>query len=152
MKYLLIAAAAVSLSACTTITRGTNDTWVVETTPAGASVSTSNGYSCQSTPCAIKMPRRSEFVATVERDGYETVQVNVTHQISGAGGAGMAGNVLVGGLIGVAVDAGTGAMNDLVPNPVVLTLVPIGGAAASDVASEETASDESELAGVSTSR
>ncbi len=152
MKYLLIAAAAVSLSACTTITRGTNDTWVVETTPAGASVSTSNGYSCQSTPCAIKMPRRSEFVATVERDGYETVQVNVTHQVSGAGGAGMAGNVLVGGLIGVAVDAGTGAMNDLVPNPVVLTLVPIGGAAASDVASEETASDESELAGVSTSR
>ncbi|WP_375284958.1 hypothetical protein [Marinicauda pacifica] len=98
------------------------------------------------------MPRRSEFVATVERDGYETVQVNVTHQVSGAGGAGMAGNVLVGGLIGVAVDAGTGAMNDLVPNPVVLTLVPIGGAAASDVASEETASDESELAGVSTSR
>jgi hypothetical protein len=71
------------------------------------------------------MPRRSEFVATIEKDGYETVTVNVTHQISGAGGAGMAGNVLVGGLIGVAVDASTGAMNDLVPNPVVVELVPL---------------------------
>jgi len=37
----------------------------------------------------------------------------------------MAGNVLVGGIIGAAVDAGTGAMNDLVPNPVILQLVPI---------------------------
>ena len=71
------------------------------------------------------MPRRSEFVATVERDGYETVTVNVTYQISGQGGAAMAGNVLVGGIIGAAVDAGTGAMNDLVPNPVILQLVPI---------------------------
>ncbi|WP_233245748.1 PEGA domain-containing protein [Marinicauda salina] len=99
---------------------------MVETTPAGASVSTSNGYSCRSTPCAIKMPRRSEFVATIEKPGFETVEVNVTHQVSGAGGAGMAGNVLVGGLIGAAVDAGTGAMNDLVPNPIEVTLESVG--------------------------
>lgn len=141
--YFAVAAAAVTLSACTTITRGTNDTWVVETTPAGASVSTSNGYHCESTPCAIKMPRRSEFVATIERDGYEPVEVNVTHQISGAGGAGMAGNVLVGGLIGVAVDAGSGAMNDLVPNPVVITLVPLDA----NAAAAETVAEEAELAG-----
>jgi hypothetical protein len=124
-KILMLAASAAMLAGCTTITRGTEDTWVVETTPPGATVSTSNGYHCDSTPCAIKMPRRSEFVATIEKDGYETVTVNVTHQISGAGGAGMAGNVLVGGLIGVAVDASTGAMNDLVPNPVVVELVPL---------------------------
>jgi len=34
----------------------------------------------------------------------------------------MAGNIFVGGIIGVAVDAGSGAMNDLVPNPVNVTL------------------------------
>jgi hypothetical protein len=72
------------------------------------------------------MPRRSEFVATIERDGYETVTVNVTHQVSGAGGASMAGNIILGGIIGAAVDAGTGAMNDLVPNPVHINLVPLG--------------------------
>jgi len=122
---MLVAASAMVLAGCGTITRGSNDTWVVETTPPGASVSTSNGYRCDSTPCAIKMPRRSEFVATIERDGFETVTVNVTHQVSTAGGTSMAGNVLVGGIIGAAIDAGSGSMNDLVPNPVVITLVPI---------------------------
>ena len=38
----------------------------------------------------------------------------------------MAGNVLVGGLIGAAIDAGSGAMNDLRPNPVRVKLVPLG--------------------------
>ncbi|WP_417468587.1 PEGA domain-containing protein [Maricaulis sp.] len=127
MKMLTVAAVAASfvLAGCGTITRGSNDTWVVETDPPGASVTTSNGFQCASTPCALKMPRRSEFVATIERAGYETVTVNVTHQVSSAGGASMAGNVLVGGLIGAAVDAGTGSMNDLVPNPVHINLVPL---------------------------
>jgi hypothetical protein len=34
----------------------------------------------------------------------------------------MAGNVLVGGLIGIGVDAYSGAMNDLVPNPLSVKL------------------------------
>ena len=34
----------------------------------------------------------------------------------------MAGNIIVGGIIGAAVDAGSGAMNELVPNPVVVEL------------------------------
>jgi hypothetical protein len=34
----------------------------------------------------------------------------------------MAGNVLVGGLIGAGVDVATGAMLDLSPNPVNVTL------------------------------
>lgn len=139
-KIILLASAAVLLSGCASVTRGTKDTWVVETTLPGARVETSNGFSCASTPCAIKMPRRSEFVATITKDGYETVEVNVTHQISGGGGAGMAGNVLVGGLIGAAVDAGTGAMNDLVPNPVIIDLVPIGEAEA--MSSEAMSADD----------
>ena len=128
MKRFMLAAsvAAIFLSGCTTITRGSNDVWEITTTPIGAEVSTSNGYHCESTPCAIRMPRRSEFVATVTMDGFNPATVNVTHRISGAGGAGMAGNVLVGGVIGAAVDMSTGAMNDLVPNPVHLELVPLG--------------------------
>ena len=41
----------------------------------------------------------------------------------GAGTAGMAGNLVVGGIIGMGVDAATGAMNSHVPNPLVVTLV-----------------------------
>ena len=39
-----------------------------------------------------------------------------------AGGAGLAGNVLLGGVIGLGVDAATGAAFDLVPNPLKVTL------------------------------
>ena len=124
IKHLTIAALAAGLTACGTITRGTNDVWEVETDPPGASVSTSNGYRCESTPCAIKMPRKSEFLATIEREGYQTHRVNVTNRVSGGGGAAMAGNVVLGGIIGAGVDAGTGAMLDLTPNPLVLKLTP----------------------------
>jgi membrane-bound inhibitor of C-type lysozyme len=132
IAFLVVGASALALSACGTITRGTNDTWVVETTPAGATVTTSNGYQCASTPCAIKMPRRSEFVATIELDGYRTHRVNVTNQVSTAGGTAMAGNVLVGGIIGAGVDAGSGAMLDLVPNPVQVELVPLSAGETND--------------------
>lgn len=53
------------------------------------------------------------------------MEVTVSPQVSGGGGAGMAGNVLFGGLIGAAVDAGSGAMHDLVPNPVDVRMVPL---------------------------
>jgi hypothetical protein len=34
----------------------------------------------------------------------------------------MAGNVILGGVIGAVADASSGAMNDLVPNPLNVTL------------------------------
>jgi hypothetical protein len=47
------------------------------------------------------------------------------------GAAGFAGNVLLGGLIGMGVDAATGAAQDHKPNPVIVTMKPIGPAAPS---------------------
>lgn len=121
-KVAGLAAAACSLAACATVTRGSSTAWEVNTTPPGATVRTSNGQACDSTPCSIKMSRKSEFTATIAKQGYKPVDVKVTTKISSAGGAGMAGNVLVGGLIGAGVDVATGAMNDLTPNPVNLAL------------------------------
>lgn len=129
MKAITLAAFAaiiVSISGCATVTRGTKDVLEVETTPSGAQAMTTNGYSCASTPCAIKMPRRSEFDVDITKAGYKPARVHVTSKVSGAGGAGMAGNVLVGGIIGAGVDIGTGAMLDLVPNPVKVALEPLG--------------------------
>ena len=110
------------LANCATVTRGTNDVLQVNTSPSGAQVQTSNGYACGSTPCAIKMPRRSEFVVTIAKPGCETARVNVTHRTAGGGAAGVAGNVLAGGIVGLGVDAATGASQELVPNPVDVTL------------------------------
>lgn len=129
MKTITLAAFAailISVSGCATVTRGTKDVLEVETTPSGAQATTTNGYSCASTPCAIKMPRKSEFDVDITKAGYKPARVHVTSKVSGAGGAGMAGNVLVGGIIGAGVDVGTGAMLDLVPNPVKVALEPVG--------------------------
>lgn len=113
-----------ALQGCATVTRGTTEAFVVETDPAGARVETSNGMFCQMTPCSMKMKRKAEFDVTITLDGYHEHVSQVTHQMSGAGGVGLAGNVLVGGLIGLGVDAYTGSSQELVPNPLVVKLTP----------------------------
>ena len=119
---LVVSAAALSLGACATVTRGNSTAWEVNTTPSGAKVKTSNGFYCESTPCSLSMPRRAEFDASISKDGYKPLQIHVSHKIATAGGAGMAGNVLLGGVIGAGVDVATGAMYDLTPNPANITL------------------------------
>lgn len=119
-KIIILAALGVATSltsACASVTRGTKTAWEVTSTPPGARVETSNGFHCQATPCSIKMPRKSEFIATLTLDGYQPATVTVTNKVSTGGGVAMAGNVLVGGIIGAGIDAGTGAMLDLTPNP-----------------------------------
>jgi len=125
LKPLLgVVIAALSLSACASVTRGTTEAFVIETDPPGAQAELSNGRHC-TTPCTLTLPRRSNFTVTLTKDGYEDINANVTNTTSGAGAAGMAGNVLIGGLIGVAVDATTGATQDLTPNPLSVRMVPL---------------------------
>lgn len=126
IRLAAVTAAGLSLCACATVTRGTNTAWEVDSDPQGARVETTNGYFCETTPCSIRMPRRSEFVATLTLDGYQPARVSVTNKVGTGGGAAMAGNALVGGLIGAGVDVGSGAMLDLTPNPVLITLRPVG--------------------------
>ena len=125
-----MASLALSSAACATITRGTSTDWVIDTYPQGARVTTSNGHECAATPCSLRMPRESEFTATVTLAGYETETVAVTHILADTGAAGFAGNVLVGGGIGMVLDSNNGATQDLSPNPVSLTLRPSAPAAA----------------------
>lgn len=61
---------------------------------------------------------------TVSKPGYVPQTVKVESKIGGTGGTAMAGNAILGGVIGLGVDAGTGAYNSLYPNPVSVHLVP----------------------------
>jgi hypothetical protein len=112
------------IQGCATITRGTTEVLVIETTPRGADVSLSNGLRC-TTPCALEIKRKMNVVVDITKPGYEPSRVNVLSEVAGAGAAGMAGNVLLGGVIGAGVDAATGATKRLVPNPVRVTLNPL---------------------------
>ena len=116
--------AATSLGGCATITRGTTTAFTVESTPPAAAVKTSSGFICPSTPCTFKMPRKEGFSVTVSKPGYKPSTTNVITKMSGGGAAGLAGNVIAGGIIGIGVDAASGALNDLSPNPLKVTLEP----------------------------
>ncbi|MBJ7447184.1 MAG: PEGA domain-containing protein [Brevundimonas sp.] len=123
VRAVALAAVAITLPACATITRGSSQDFTVESTPPGARVSTSNGFQCDSTPCTFRMPRKNGFRVTVSREGYVSQEVEVTSGVSGGGAAGMAGNVVFGGVIGAVVDGTSGAMKDLSPNPLVVVLL-----------------------------
>ena len=106
------------LANCATITRGTDDVLEIKTNPQGADVQTSNGFSCDGTPCSIEIPRKSTFVAEITKTGCEPAKVNVTNETSDGGTAALFGNIIFGGIIGLVVDLSTGAAKDLTPNPI----------------------------------
>jgi len=118
-----------AITGCATITRGTTEALVINSNPPGAQVQMSSGNTCV-TPCSVELKRKHDYHVKIAKAGYEPVEANVSSQIVTAGAVGMAGNVLIGGLIGVGVDAMTGATKGLRPNPLEVTLVPLNGVTA----------------------
>ncbi|MDQ3126119.1 MAG: translation initiation factor 2 [Pseudomonadota bacterium] len=139
VRALALIGVALSLPACATITRGSSQEFTVQSEPPGARVSTSNGFQCDATPCTFRMPRKDAFHATISMAGYASQTHQISSDISGGGAAGLAGNLLFGGVVGGVVDASSGAMNDLTPNPLVVTLRTPAAQAAWDAAEAERA-------------
>lgn len=117
-------ALAVLLSGCATATRGTSEIVIVHASPEGAQIATNIGLTCNTSPCSLQVSRKQEFVVTVSKEGYKTQTVHVGTKVAPGGVAGMAGNVLIGGVIGVGVDSVSGATLDHSPNPVLVELIP----------------------------
>lgn len=125
MRAVLLMSIALLSSGCATVTRGSKEVLVVETEPPGAAVDIAPiDHRCTS-PCSVSLKRKGTYTIDIKKDGFEPVRINVLSQVAGAGAAGMAGNVLLGGIIGAAVDAGTGATKELKPNPVKVNMVAI---------------------------
>lgn len=145
ISLAFVVVACVFSTGCATMTRGTTQAWTVDSAPSGAVASLSNGERCE-TPCTLTLKRKYAFAVEVCKPGFRAVNTNVVSGISGAGATGMAGNVLVGGLIGIGVDAASGATKDLTPSPLVIQLaeevlgceapsfpaVPVGGQSVED--------------------
>ena len=115
-KILCLLFLTTSLSGCATIVRGTSQSFVIESEPAGAEAELSNGIHCK-TPCSLNLKRKTAFSVKISKPGYETIDAHVNSQTSGGGGAALVGNVMFGGIIGAGVDATNGSLNDLKPNP-----------------------------------
>lgn len=116
--------AAVLLSGCATITQGTGQTIAINTEPEGANCKLERagiaiGF-VRSSPGPVTIEKsKNDVLVTCNKEGFLEEQ-----QPLAAGFAGMTlGNLLLGGIIGVAIDAGSGAINKY-PESVTLFLDP----------------------------
>ena len=127
-KHLLLAPLALLACSCATVVRGTSETAQFESTPSGAGVTAESisedkmgPFNCV-TPCELELKRKRTWKVDFELEGYKPVSGLLKPVVTGGGVAAGAGNVLIGGLIGVGIDAGTGANLDLRPNPMIAEL------------------------------
>jgi hypothetical protein len=107
------------LSGCATIVHGRTQQVLVSTNPPEAFVS--DGTNTLQTPATLELKRDKDYLLTISKPGYATETVQITHVLN----AMVAGNILVGGLIGWGVDAVSGAHWRLVPETVSVTLNPL---------------------------
>jgi hypothetical protein len=127
IRLLLAAAIAGPCAGCASVTRGTTENISISSTPSGATAEVTGldvPTACV-TPCVVQAKRNADITVTVNKEGYEPQIIPLTKEIPGTGAAGFAGNVLLGGLVGMGVDAATGAAMDHKPNPVIVTLQPV---------------------------
>jgi hypothetical protein len=130
IRLLLAAALALPCVGCASVTRGTTENISISSTPAGATAEVTGldvPTACV-TPCVVQAKRSADITVTVAKEGYEPQVIPLTKEIPGTGAAGFAGNLLLGGVVGMGVDAVTGAALDHKPNPVIVTLQPVAPA------------------------
>ncbi len=148
MKYFLLAVLASLTCSCATVIRGTSETAQFESTPTGAEVTAESisedkmgPFNC-TTPCQMELKRKRTWKVDFELEGYKPVSALLKPVVTGGGVASGAGNIIAGGLIGIGIDAGTGANLDLRPNPMIAELAPLESPDASRVLDAEPVAEE----------
>jgi hypothetical protein len=103
---------------CATIMHGSSQDLSVASTPTSAVVSIDN-QDAGHTPVMRSLKRGDPHTVKVSMPGYMPYEVILTKNVSGW----VIGNILFGGLIGLAVDAITGGLYYLTPEQVQTALV-----------------------------
>ncbi len=121
---VLVSALAVVLGSCATIVEGTDQTLSVSTNPQGARCELTRAGTTigmvDPTPGSITIEKSQDDISVIcEKQGHQSASRSVSAEFQGM----TFGNILFGGLIGVAVDAGSGAMHEYDPE-VHLVLTP----------------------------
>jgi len=118
LMFTVVAVASLGLVACASIMHGTRQDIGITTSPTGASVTIDNLQS-GNTPVFAKLSRKENHVVHVDMQGYQPIDLTLTHSVSGW----VWGNIAFGGLIGLAVDAISGGMYKLSPEQLSATLI-----------------------------
>jgi hypothetical protein len=120
---ILLLGLAVIVSGCGTIINGSSQQVSIASTPSGADVII-DGADVGETPITQKLSRKDQHTIELRLDGYESESIIVNRGVSGW----VVGNIVLGGLIGLGVDAITGGMYKLDPTDIQRTLDESGSA------------------------
>jgi hypothetical protein len=112
IAFALVALAAFQLSACASIVKGSSASVAVTTPPvqgATCALSSPEGTWQLTSPASITIPRSKHDVQVrCTKEGYQEAAAVIPSSFEGW----TLGNIILGGVVGVVVDASTGAMND----------------------------------------
>jgi hypothetical protein len=116
-RSVLCISLVVILGGCCSIIHGTRQDVGISSAPTGAAIKVDNVPS-GNTPLVAKLTRKDNHVVHIELAGYQPVDMTLTRKVSGW----VWGNIVFGGLIGLAVDAIDGAFYNLTPEQLSATL------------------------------
>ena len=128
MKKILVYAVAfaciISLSNCASIIHGPTQSVDITSQPAGAKIMI-NDHFMGTTPKTLYLRRKGfmkgepkgnkEYATKIELDGFYPYEFKIKRQMDGW----FLGNLIFGGLIGIAIDAGNGSMYRLSPDQLI---------------------------------
>lgn len=119
--YISLLAIPFMVSSCATIVNGTTQEVTVKSNVQGARVYV-NGIDKGTTPNGITLERSEDYTLEVRAPGFVTHQEKLESSISGW----LAGNLVIGGILGIAIDLCTGSCWSF--DDVNVNLIPQNGA------------------------
>ena len=114
-----LAGAMLAMAGCATIVHGTTEKVQIDSNPDGADVVIDDSQHV-TTPAQIKLARGSAHKLVFHKAGYQDDTENLTSSTSGW----ILGNLIGGGVVGMAIDASDGAGRKLSSDNVNVTLMP----------------------------
>ena len=103
---------------CATIIHGSRESITVNSSPSGAKI-IRQGAHIASTPAVIELKRSdSNIILLIEKEGYQPIEIILNRKVDGW----IVGNIVIGGLIGLAIDFITGSAYTLSPDDINVAL------------------------------
>ena len=112
-QVLGIVVIGIALVSCASIIHGTSQQVGIGSTPSGAKITVSGKF-FGTTPTIGYLKRSDNHIVKIELDGYLPYETTLTKRVSGW----VWGNILFGGFIGLAVDAISGGLYNLLPEQI----------------------------------
>ncbi|MEX1012085.1 MAG: PEGA domain-containing protein [Waddliaceae bacterium] len=113
LQNILIGITLISLTSCATVVSGTRQPIGISSYPSNANVWIDSQY-VGNTPLIQHLTRKHTHWIRIELEGFQPYETVLTRKFN----KWVLGNILIGGVIGVAIDIGTGAVYALTPEQI----------------------------------